>query len=215
MTAAGAAARLRSQFGWDGAPVTRRPALILLSGLPGTGKSYLAAAIAARYPAVVVRSDEVRKALIPDPTYSSGENGFVYLTCYALMDQLLRDGYVVVFDATNLQREGRKRARKIATAAGAPALTLVTTAPATVIAERLRQRAAGAVESYSSDADWGVHQKLAATMDAMTEPSREVDTSADLELVLADVGCFLGGAQRDVAPSGIERRRRTAEELSA
>src|SRR5437764_421718 len=82
---ADAAARLRAHCGW-GAPPPRTSvaALILLSGLPGTGKSHFAAAIQARHPAAVVRSDEVRKQLFPYPTYSAGENGFVYLTCYAL-----------------------------------------------------------------------------------------------------------------------------------
>jgi len=194
MSAAKAAARLRSRFGWGTPTIDSGPALILLSGLPGTGKSYLAAAIESRYKAVVVRSDEVRKALYAEPKYTTGENGFVYLVCYALLDQLLADGHVVVFDATNLQRDGRKRARKIALNAGAPALTLVTTAPPEVVNERLRQRAAGASESYSSDADWDIHQKLAATMEAMNnEPRLEVDTSHGLEPAMEAVGRFLRG----------------------
>src|SRR5947207_12364864 len=117
--AAEVATRLRGHFGWGG-PASRRhvPALILLSGLPGTGKSHLAAAIAARHPAAVVRSDEVRKLLYSRPTYTSRENGFVYLTCYALLAHLLGDGYTAIFDATNLTRYSRKRARKIAAQAG-------------------------------------------------------------------------------------------------
>lgn len=207
MTAAQAAARLRSRFGWDSPATKRRPALILLSGLPGTGKSYLAAAIAPRFGARVVRSDEVRKALFPEPEYSDVENGFVYLTCYALLEQLLRDRHVVIFDATNLQRNGRRRARKIAAVAGAPVLMLVTTSPPEVVVERLRRRAAGAAEAYSSDADWDVHQKLAATAEAIEGPSLEVDTSRDLAGALAAVGRFLC----DAAAAGNARHCATAE----
>jgi len=193
MSAAEAAARLRSRFGWGAPHAQGGPALILLSGLPGTGKSYLAAAIEGRFGAVVVRSDEVRKALFSDPKYTTAENGFVYLTCYALLDQLLRDGHLVVFDATNLQSDGRTRARKIALYMAAPSLTLVTSAPPEVVANRLAQRAAGVSESYSSDADWDVHQRLAATMEAMNEPRLNVDTSLDLDPILAEVGRFLAG----------------------
>src|SRR4051812_23649443 len=93
-SASAAAARLRAHFGWAApAPAGTGPALSLLSGLPGTGKSYLASAIQPRRPAAIVRSDEVRKTLFPEPKYTVGENGFVYLTSYALLSQLLADGY--------------------------------------------------------------------------------------------------------------------------
>ena len=202
-TAAAAAARLRGQQGWQGPPLAaRRPALIVLSGLPGTGKSYVAAAIAQRHPVAVVRSDEVRKALYAHPSYAPGENGFVYLTCYALLETMLADGYAVVFDATNLTRAGRKRLHQIAARAGAPRLVLVTTAPESVVADRLARRAAGELERYSSDADWVVHQKLASTAEPPGEAGLEVDTSAGIEPALQAVARLLGRATR--------RRHRTA-----
>src|SRR5262249_5574185 len=109
------AGRLRRRFGWEGpAPAGHRRALIIPSGLPGTGKSYVAAEIRARHPAAVVRTDEVRKALFPQPTYGGEESGVVYRTCYALIASLLRDGYTVIFDGTNTTRDGRRRARTIA-----------------------------------------------------------------------------------------------------
>jgi len=178
------AADLRARFGWTAAPPRGRgPALILLSGLPGTGKSFLAEQIRRRYAAIVLRSDEVRKALYPAPRYTPAENGAVYLLCYALLEELLHDGYAVVFDATNLVRRGRQRARKLASALGVPFLLLVTESPPSIVADRLRRRAAGETATFSSDADWLVHEKLAGTMQAIsntTEPAITVDTSVSL-----------------------------------
>jgi hypothetical protein len=192
--AAGAAATVRAHVGWTSpAPDGSRAALILLCGLPGTGKSYLASAIASRHDVLVVRSDEVRKILYPRPRYSASENGFVYLTCYALLEALLRDRHAIVFDATNLLRDGRKRAQQLAEAAGAPFLTLLTTAPDDVVAARLASRAAGNVETFSSDADWAVHQKLATTAEPLNEPGLVVDTSHSIEPALAAVDKVLGG----------------------
>jgi orotidine-5'-phosphate decarboxylase len=190
------AQQMRARFGWLGpAPGGRRPALILLSGLPGTGKSHLAAQIASRHPVLVVRSDEVRKALFRQPTYSSDESGAVYLTGYALLESLLRDGYAVVFDATNLLKDGRRRARAVATGAGAPCLTIVTVAPPEVVAARLARRASGGAESFSSDAGWTVYERLAGSADP---PSEEeplmVDTSRDIAPALAAVDRFLAGS---------------------
>jgi orotidine-5'-phosphate decarboxylase len=186
---------LRGHFGWLGrAPAGHTPALLLLSGLPGTGKSHLAAAIAARHPVAVVRTDEVRKVLFPQPSYSGDESGAVYLTCYALVERLLEDGYTVVFDATNLTRAGRRRARAIAARAGAGTFTLFTSAGKETVAQRLQQRISGGSESFSSDADWRVYEKLARTVEpAGEEESPMVDTSGDLTPALDRVDRFLAG----------------------
>ena len=186
---------LRGHFGWVGeAPAGHTPALLLLSGLPGTGKSHLAAAIATRRPVAIVRTDEVRKLLYPRPTYSGDESGAVYLTCYALIERLLEDGYTVAFDATNLTRAGRRRARAIAARAGAGTLTLFTTAGPETVAERLRRRITGGSESFSSDADWRVYEKLARTAESAAEDERPmVDASGDLAPALDGVERFLAG----------------------
>jgi predicted kinase len=187
-------ARLRSQFGWSApSPPGDRPALLLLSGLPGTGKSYLAATIAARHAVAVVRSDEVRKVLFSQPTYAATESASVYRTCYALLDALLRDRYRVVFDATNLLRQGRQDVAAIAAGAGAPMLTLVTEAPPDIVAARLQRRASGASEPFSSDADWSVYEKLALSAEPVTEEGRLiVDTSKNVAPALAAIDGLLG-----------------------
>ena len=95
-------------------------------------------------------------------------------------------------------RDSRKRARKIAREAGAPALTLLTVAPPDVVAHRLQQRTTGEAEAYASDADWAVHEKLAATVEAMNaahEPYVLVDTSKEIVPVLRLVDEFLARAR--------------------
>jgi predicted kinase len=182
----------------------------MLSGLPGTGKSYLAAALAERFDVAVLRSDEVRKALFPEPSYTTLESGIVYLTCYALLRTLLRDAYAVVFDATNLTRAGRRRVRKLAGESGAPLLLVVTTSPPEVVAERLRRRLAGEMTAYSSDAGWDVHQKLAVSAELagagepLAEPAVVVDTSVSLEPAFVAVEALLSAA--GTAPVAAEAR---------
>jgi predicted kinase len=201
---ASAVARLRECLGWAGPPPPgSRPALIILAGLPGSGKSHLAEAIARQHPAAIVRSDQVRKLLFPQPQYTGAESGIVYLTCYALIEELLADGYTVVFDATNLTRESRRRARACAERRGVPSLTLIAIAPEEVIEQRLRQRHAGGAEPYFSDATWEVHRRLARRAELSLSPSEPgviVDTSRDLERALAVVDRLLSSAPERISP---------------
>ena len=60
------------------AETTGAPILVLLSGLPGTGKSYFAKELSRRLPFVIVGSDRMRKALAPNPIYDRREHARVF-----------------------------------------------------------------------------------------------------------------------------------------
>ena len=82
--------------------------LIMLIGLPGSGKSTLASKIAKdcrNY--IVVSTDSVRKEIYGDEAIQ-GDGNKVFERAYALIDYYLRDGYSVIFDATNVRRKSRK-----------------------------------------------------------------------------------------------------------
>ena len=59
-------------------PPATAPALVVLCGLPGAGKSTLARAIAASAPAVVISSDHIRKTLVKAPQYTDREHRRVF-----------------------------------------------------------------------------------------------------------------------------------------
>jgi predicted kinase len=85
----------------------RRPLLVLLVGLPGTGKSRLARRLGAALQAQVVESDRVRKQLFAEPRYTGGEHAAVYGWCHTMLRSALVVGRSVVFDATNLEERVR------------------------------------------------------------------------------------------------------------
>ncbi len=127
--AASAAAyfRLATEF-------TRRvasPALILMSGPSGTGKSTVGATLAARVGAAYVSSDAVRKALAGVPPRSHGHDAALYTAgmterTYEEVRRRaaahLAAGRAVVVDATHGRAEDREAARTVARAAGVPSL---------------------------------------------------------------------------------------------
>ena len=180
---------------WDVLQLPPRPlgpaALVVLAGLPGTGKSHLAAAVAAQRAVVVVRTDMVRKALVPQPTYSPLESGRVYRTCHAVLRTLLTKGYPTLFDATNLTVAGRRTLRCIARATGVPYLLVWVEAAPAVVRERLMCREQGA-PAYDSDADWSVYKAMQATVERPQRPDLVVaDTPGALDAAVTTIVEFL------------------------
>jgi aminoglycoside phosphotransferase family enzyme/predicted kinase len=138
-------------------------ALIFTTGLSGSGKSYVACALAARIGAALVRSDAVRRETHPraqpaeyaQGMYSAGQRQRVYDEMLARAAAYLRDGRAVILDATHLTRASRDAVRALARDAGVPALAISVTAADDVIKSRLHARRPGPGEA--SDAGWATY----------------------------------------------------------
>ena len=159
---------------------TAWPVLIMLCGLPATGKSYLARRLVERIPFVIVETDFVRKTLFPTPTYSAQESGLVHCVCHALMEKLLRRGARVVFDATNLAEFHREKIYRLARSAAAKLAIVQTDAPEAVVRERLEKRKVARDSDDISDATWAIYKRMASDQQPIGHPHLIIDTSGDL-----------------------------------
>lgn len=82
--------------------------LIVLVGLPASGKSTYANTLAQIPNTIVLSSDKLRKELLGDESCQTN-NQLVFDTLYSRAKQYLIDGYNVVIDATNINMKDRKR----------------------------------------------------------------------------------------------------------
>lgn len=168
-----------------------RVRLVLVGGLPGTGKSTLAAALADRLGTVLVSSDAVRRELAGLPPDRPAAAGFgqgiytpeltrrVYAELLARARAGLERGESVVLDASWLDDGHREAARDLAHRAHAELVGLRCQAPDDVVGARLAARR-GPATAHGSDAGPEVAAALAAV--ARPWPQAEpVDTSGDLD----------------------------------
>ncbi|WP_123536363.1 AAA family ATPase [Halosimplex salinum] len=152
------------------------PTLVVQCGLPGVGKSTVAAAVADRLDAERVRSDSVRKELFDDPTYDRAERDAVYEAMLERARDALADGRSVVLDATFERREHRDRAATLAEAVGADLRLVRVVCEASVARERIRGR-----EDDPSDADVAVYENARERFEPLEREHVTIDNSGDLE----------------------------------
>jgi len=87
---------------------------IWITGLPGSGKSTVADTLKEYHPEfTILRMDELRKVVTPEPTYSDSEREIVYRTLTYLAKKLTELGHHVVIDATGNLRRWRELAREL------------------------------------------------------------------------------------------------------
>jgi adenylylsulfate kinase len=87
---------------------------VWLTGLPGSGKSTVAEEMKKLHPEfVVLRMDELRRVVTPEPTYSEQERDLVYRCLVYTARTLAEYGHTVVIDATGNLRRWRGLARSM------------------------------------------------------------------------------------------------------
>jgi len=134
-------------------------AIIAIGGLPGTGKSSLARALApglGRAPgAVVLRSDEIRKRLhnaapeqrLPPAAYTEAVSTEVFATLAEQACQIAAGGQAVIADATFLDPAHRRQIAVAARNAGVAFRGIWLTAPLPVLEQRIAARTADASDA--------------------------------------------------------------------
>jgi predicted kinase len=157
---------------------SRKPCLILVGGLPGTGKSTLANALAQHAGFRVVRSDVVRKELagafgeesrseFGQGIYTADWTKRTYAECLRQAEELLFYGERVLVDANFREENQRRMFLDSALRWGSPTIFLLCETDPEVVRTRLAQRSDDA-----SDADWSVYEKAVETWEQLGPETR-------------------------------------------
>jgi hypothetical protein len=164
----------------------RRPLLIVMHGLSGSGKTWISERLMADLPAIRIRSDLLRKRLfglgetaksgsgVAEGIYIASADEDVYAGLRSRAEPALREGHNVILDAAFLHRGQRECARDLAQKCGAGLAIVRATAPAEELQRRIRAR--GGRGADASEANVAVLDHQLRSVEAMTaaEKSRTV-----------------------------------------
>ncbi|MEE9249393.1 MAG: AAA family ATPase, partial [Dehalococcoidia bacterium] len=158
--------------------------VVLISGLPGTGKTCVGRALARRLPLSLLETDALRKSLFPVPMYSAEESVRLFQACHLLMEELLRKGVPVLLDGTNLVERQREHVYGISDRLNVKLVIVRVTAPEEEVRWRLRRRLGKGQDNGHSDADWEVYKKMRPREEVIRRNHYVIDTSKDVTPVI-------------------------------
>jgi predicted kinase len=170
---------------------------VIFAGLPGTGKSTLARALAERLGAAILDKDRIRGALFPDALtdYSPDQDQLcmrAMLEAAAYLTERRRVKYVF-FDGRTFSTRGQiEEVLLAAEQAGAGWRILRVTCADAVAEERLARNDPG---HPAKNRDPALYRRIKQHFEPILQPKLEVDTTAGIERELGAVEAYLAGTE--------------------
>ncbi len=147
--------------------------IIIVLGLPGTGKSYFAKKLSDRLGAVYINSDRLRNTLQSRGKYTVSDKLHIYRVMAKKTDQALDQGESVIVDATFYKHEMIDLFVTLARDHASPIRFIKVEADETLVRERLQER------RTDSEADFQVYLKIKNEFEEIQVPHLVIRSAAD------------------------------------
>ncbi len=151
--------------------------LIIMTGLPGTGKTSVSRELASELDAVVLGTDEIRKTVLEETEYSNESRENVYEVMFRIGAMLLRGGHHVIMDGTFSRERLRKGARRTGRRERRKVFLIETVLPGDIVRDRIEARKKE--DADFSDADEEVYEIIRREFEPVDQKRFTIDTSAE------------------------------------
>jgi aminoglycoside phosphotransferase family enzyme/predicted kinase len=170
---------------------TPKPAIVLMHGLAGSGKTTCSQTLLEALGGVRIRSDVERKRLhgllarthsrsaIDSGLYTSAATRQTYEHMYALARQIAAAGYVAIVDAASLKRWQRDMFRDLGSEFGLPFVIVSVTANDATVRQRVSARVAAGKDASDAGTEVLEHQQRTQDPLAVDEQPSIVNVRSD------------------------------------
>lgn len=173
--------------------------LIVILGLPGTGKTYLATELSKSNPYIYLSTDRVRRTLfdfshhqyVPfgDKLYTQDKRDLVYNALYLIVDILLGQKLFVMVDGTFYSQTKRQPLFKICKQLNQKCFIIKTTCSEDLVKKRIQERKSQS--NNASDADFDIYLEIKDRFEPIDTPHLEIDTGKELSIILKEVTSYI------------------------
>lgn len=175
--------------------------LIMILGLPGTGKTYFAKKLSESLPEkpIYLSTDLVRRYLFDfshhhyEPfgakSYTQEKRDLVYNALYLILDILLTQKLLVMVDGTFYSQDKRQPIYKICQRLNQELILIRTTCSEDLIKHRIQDRKSHG--KNSSDADFKIYLEIKKRFEPLQEPHLVINTEQNLITNLQEVKKYI------------------------
>lgn len=140
------------------------PAIVIIFGLPGTGKTYLSEKLAENLGAIHLNTDKIRHKLHKTNQYDKETKNYIYEEMQQEMEQHLQHKNTVIVDGTFYQKSKRKKFIQTAEKYKTPVFLIQLKARESIVKDRLNKS-----RKYSK-ADFDIYHKIKTQFDPVERP---------------------------------------------
>lgn len=147
--------------------------IVVVLGLPGSGKSYFAVRLASRIGATYLSSDRIRQTMHRAGQYSLQDKMVVYQEMVRLTEGEIGERKIVVVDGTFYKQAMVQLFEDVAGKLSVPVHIIEVMADESLIHERLSK------PRMYSEADFDVYKKVKAESEVLTNPHLQLQSTDD------------------------------------
>jgi predicted kinase len=149
--------------------------IILICGLPGTGKTFLSNKLAQYINSTVLSTDKIRKELIQKPTYTPWERALIYDVLFLLTKYLHFSGINCILDGTFNMEKSRCEIKDLLNLKNDQFYIIECYCPEDLIISRLLLRK----DDYS-DANIAIYLKMKRIYEPVRQKHISINTSRSI-----------------------------------
>jgi predicted kinase len=163
--------------------------IILICGLPGTGKTYLSNKLAEYIDSTVLSTDKIRKELIQKPSYAPWERALIYDVLFLLTKYLHFSGINCILDGTFNMEKSRNEIKDLLNLKNHQFYIIECYCPEDLIITRLLLR-----KNDYSDATVSIYLKMKKIYEPIRHEHISINTSKPINKNIDKILQYIYGA---------------------